>query len=73
MDKTKGKIVVCVSTSSTVRRKVKKLVAEDAHAKGLIVIDESEKGIPFDSGNFPFSQVGSDAGSQIIAYINSTK
>lgn len=73
MDKTKGKIVVCVSTDSTVSRKVKRLVAEDARAEGLILIDESTKGVPFDSGNFPFSQVGSDAGSQILAYINSTK
>ncbi|KAF3327053.1 subtilisin-like protease isoform X2 [Carex littledalei] len=73
VDKTKGKIVVCVSTDSTVSRKVKRLVAEDARAKGLILIDESTKGVPFDSGNFAFSQVGSDAGSQILAYINSTK
>ncbi|KAJ1689251.1 hypothetical protein LUZ63_013406 [Rhynchospora breviuscula] len=72
-DKTEGKIVVCVSTDATVSRRVKKLVAEGARAKGLILIDEAEKSIPFDSGSFAFSQVGTDAGTQILAYINSTK
>ncbi|KAJ4807094.1 hypothetical protein LUZ62_019660 [Rhynchospora pubera] len=72
-DKTEGKIVVCVSTDATVSRRVKKLVAEGARAKGLILIDEAEKNIPFDSGSFAFSQVGTDAGTQILAYINSTK
>ncbi|XP_020105392.1 CO(2)-response secreted protease-like isoform X1 [Ananas comosus] len=72
-DKTAGKIVVCVDTDPTVSRKVKKLVAEGARAKGLILIDEVEKGVPFDSGSFPFSQLSNDAGAQILQYINSTK
>ncbi|KAJ3676577.1 hypothetical protein LUZ60_003989 [Juncus effusus] len=72
-DKTKGKIVVCVSTDPSVSRKVKTLVAQGARAKGLIIIDDITKNIPFDSGSFPFSQVGSDVGNQILQYINSTK
>ncbi|XP_072959752.1 CO(2)-response secreted protease-like [Typha angustifolia] len=71
--KTAGKIVVCVDNDPTVSRKVKKLVAEGAQAKGLILIDDAEKGVPFDSGSFPFSEIGNDAGVQILNYINSTK
>lgn len=72
--KVAGKIIVCVDDDPTVPRKIKKLVAEDADAKGLILIDEDyEKHVPFDSGIFPFSEVGSVAGFQIIHYINSTK
>lgn len=73
IEKTAGKIVVCVDTDPSVSRKVKKLVAEDSKAKGLIVIDETEKGVPFDSGSFPFSEVGNKVGVQILDYINSTK
>lgn len=62
-----------MDTDPTVSRKVKKLVAEGARAKGLILIDEVEKGVPFDSGSFPFSQLSNDAGAQILQYINSTK
>lgn len=72
-DKAAGKIVVCVDTDPTVTRRIKKLVAEGARAKGLILIDDIEKGVPFDSGSFPFSQVGNDVGAQILKYMNSTK
>ncbi|XP_077247671.1 CO(2)-response secreted protease-like [Tasmannia lanceolata] len=72
-EKTAGKIVVCLDSDSTVSRRVKKLVAENARVKGLILIDELEKGVPFDSGLFPFSEVGEVVGSQILKYINSTK
>ena len=72
-DKTAGKIIVCVGTDPTVTRRVKKLVAQGARAKGLILIDEDEKGVPFDSGSFPFSEVGNDVGAQILEYMNSTK
>lgn len=56
-----------------VSRRVKKLVAEASRAKGVILIDEDEKGVPFDSGIFPFSEVGNADGNQILHYINSTK
>ncbi|KAJ8505846.1 hypothetical protein OPV22_006732 [Ensete ventricosum] len=72
-DKAAGKIVVCVGADPTVTRRVKKLVAQGAGAKGLILIDEDEKGVPFDSGSFPFSEVGNDVGAQILEYMNSTK
>lgn len=72
-EKTAGKIVVCIDTDPSVSRRVKKLVAEGSLAKGLILIDEIEKGVPFDSGSFPFSEVGDEAGVQILEYINSTK
>ncbi|KAJ0979018.1 hypothetical protein J5N97_014492 [Dioscorea zingiberensis] len=71
--KTKGKIIVCVDNDPTVTRKIKKLVAQDAQTKGLILIDEVEKGVAFDSGSYPFSEVGDKAGVQILKYINSTK
>ncbi|KAB2627281.1 subtilisin-like protease SBT5.3 [Pyrus ussuriensis x Pyrus communis] len=51
----------------------KKLVVADTKAKGLILIDEAEKGVPFDSGIFPFTEVGNIAGLQILKYINSTQ
>lgn len=72
-EKTAGKIIVCVDTDPTVSRRIKKLVAEGSQAKGLIVIDEMEKGVPFDSGSYPFSEVGDKDGAQILEYINSTK
>lgn len=71
--KAAGKIVVCVSTDPMVSRRVMKLVAEGAGARGLIIIDDAEKDVPFDSGSFPFSQVGIDVGAQILEYLNSTK
>ncbi|XP_039129832.1 CO(2)-response secreted protease-like [Dioscorea cayenensis subsp. rotundata] len=71
--KTAGKIIVCVDSDPSVTRKVKKLVAQDAQTKGLILIDEVEKGVAFDSGSYPFSEVGNKVGVQILKYINSTK
>lgn len=72
-DKAAGKILVCVNTDPSVTRRIKKLVAEGARAKGIILIDEVEKEVPFDSGSFPFSQIGNDVGAQILHYINSTR
>ncbi|XP_030489278.2 CO(2)-response secreted protease isoform X1 [Cannabis sativa] len=68
-----GKIVVCVNDDPTVSRKIRKLVVEDAKAEGMILIDDGEKGVPFDSGIFSFLQVDNDVGSHILKYINSTK
>lgn len=48
-------------------------MVEDAKAKGLIFVNEDEKSVPFDSGIFPYAQVGNSDGYQIIKYINSTK
>lgn len=71
--KVAGKIVVCTNDDPTVTRRIKKLVVEDAKAKGVILIDDDEEGVPFDSGVFSFVEVGNDEGSQILNYINSTK
>ena len=46
---------------------------EDAKAKGLILIDEDETGVPFDSGVFSFVEVGALVGLEILHYLNSTK
>ncbi|KAG6466457.1 CO(2)-response secreted protease-like [Zingiber officinale] len=72
-DKAAGKILVCVNTDPSVTRRIKKSVAEGAKAKGMILMDEVEKEVPFDSGSFPFSQIGNDMGDQILRYINSTR
>ena len=72
-EKVKGKVIVCVDTFPIISRKIKKLVAEDAQAKGLILINDNEKGVPFDSGAFPFTEVGSAIGYKILKYINSNK
>uniref|UniRef100_A0A8R7TUN0 Subtilisin-like protease n=1 Tax=Triticum urartu TaxID=4572 RepID=A0A8R7TUN0_TRIUA len=72
VQKVAGKIVVCVGTNSMVSRRVKKLVAEGSGASGLVLIDDTEKDVPFDAGSFAFSQVGADLGAQILDYINST-
>ncbi|XP_044461856.1 CO(2)-response secreted protease-like isoform X2 [Mangifera indica] len=71
--KVEGKIIVCLDNDPSIPRRIKKLVAEDAKAKGLIFVNEEEKGVPFDSGIFPFSQVGNSDWYQIVKYINSTK
>ncbi|XP_062196653.1 CO(2)-response secreted protease-like [Phragmites australis] len=71
--KVAGKIVACVGTDPMVSRRVKKLVAEGSGARGLVLIDDAEKDIPFVSGGFAFSQLGTDAGAQILEYISSTK
>ena len=65
--------MVCVGTNSMVSRRVKKLVAEGSGASGLVLIDDTGKDVPFDAGSFAFSQVGNDAGAQILGYMNSTK
>ncbi|MQL83675.1 hypothetical protein Taro_016155 [Colocasia esculenta] len=72
-EKTARKIVVCVDSDPTVSRRVKKLVAESTGARGLILVDEVEKGVAFDSGSFPFSEVSNRAGHEILGYINSTR
>lgn len=72
--KVAGKIVVCVNERATVSRKIKKLVVEDAKAAGVIIIDgQWETNSPFDSGTYPFAEVGEAAGYQILHYINSTR
>ncbi|GAB4855228.1 hypothetical protein Ancab_023853 [Ancistrocladus abbreviatus] len=70
--KVAGKIIVCVNNYPSISRRIKKLVVEDAGARGLIYISEAEIGNPFDSGDLPFVQVGEGAGLQILEYINST-
>ncbi|KAK0591411.1 hypothetical protein LWI29_001347 [Acer saccharum] len=72
-EKVKGKIIVCIDNDPTVPRRIRKLVVEDAKAKGLILVNGDEKGVPFDSGIFAFAQVDNRVASQIINYINSTK
>jgi hypothetical protein len=71
--KAAGKIVVCVDNDLAISRRIKKLVVEDVNAKGLIFISETQTGVPFDSGIFPFAQVGTVEGLQILNYINSTR
>ncbi|KAL6327075.1 hypothetical protein AAG906_013822 [Vitis piasezkii] len=70
--KVRGKIIVCSGDGSNPRR-IQKLVVEDAKAIGMILIDESQKGSPFESGIYPFTEVGDIAGFHILKYINSTK
>ncbi|KAL6009786.1 hypothetical protein ACLOJK_000215 [Asimina triloba] len=72
-DKTAGKIVVCMDTDPTVPRRLKKMTADDAGAKGMILIRSTDTGVPFDSGSFPYSEVGFMDGNQILKYLNSTK
>ncbi|KAJ6704919.1 PROPROTEIN CONVERTASE SUBTILISIN/KEXIN [Salix purpurea] len=71
--KVAGKIVVCTDNDLNIPRQIKKLVVEDARAKGLILVSEDEKIVPFDSGTVPFAEVGNLSGLQIIKYINDTK
>ncbi|KNA12113.1 hypothetical protein SOVF_128800 [Spinacia oleracea] len=75
LDPTKvaGKIVVCLNSYPTISRRIKMLVVQDAGARGLLYISNVEKGVPFDSGAFPFTQVGEDDGIQIQKYIKSTR
>ncbi|KAK8541974.1 hypothetical protein V6N12_014586 [Hibiscus sabdariffa] len=72
-EQVKGKVIVCFNSFPVVSREIKKLVAEDAGAKGLILIDENERSSPFDSGPFPFTEVGSTIGYKILKYINSNR
>ncbi|KAJ6346835.1 hypothetical protein OIU76_003504 [Salix suchowensis] len=71
--KVAGKIVVCTDNDLNIPLQIKKLVVEDARAKGLILVSEDEKIVPFDSGMVPFAEVGNLSGLQIIKYINDTK
>lgn len=64
------KIIVCMNDGWLISREIKKLVVQDAKAKGLILIDEEEKTSPFDSGNFPFAEFGKLDGEKILQYIN---
>ncbi|KAL6658536.1 hypothetical protein ACP70R_004122 [Stipagrostis hirtigluma subsp. patula] len=71
--KVAGKVVVCVGTDPEVSRRVKKTVAEQAGARGVVLIDDAQKDTPLGSGDFPFSQVGTNAGGHILGYINCTR
>ncbi|XP_068658336.1 CO(2)-response secreted protease-like [Aristolochia californica] len=73
LKKTAGRVVVCINNDPTVSRRTKKLVAETSGAKGMILIDDVEKGVAFDSGSFPFSEVGDTFGGEILKYIASNK
>ncbi|GAB2277717.1 hypothetical protein Dimus_012420 [Dionaea muscipula] len=71
--KVAGKIIVCLDNYPSTSVRIKKLVVEDAGARGVICISQTQKGVPFDSGAFPCAKVGDTAGIQILNYINSTK
>ncbi|KAE8679483.1 hypothetical protein F3Y22_tig00111402pilonHSYRG01545 [Hibiscus syriacus] len=68
--KVKGEVIVCLDSFPVVSRETKKLVAEDAGSKGLILIDENDRSAPFDSGPFPFAEVGSTIGSSTSTLTN---
>ncbi|WCJ39254.1 Subtilisin-like serine endopeptidase family protein [Euphorbia peplus] len=72
-NKVAGKIIVCIDTDPGLTRRIKKLVIEDAGAKGLILISENMKGVPFNSGAFPLSQIGKIEGYHLLKYMNSTE
>ena len=67
--------MICLNDNPTISRMIKKLVVEDAKAKGLILIDEEKRSSLLDSGIFPFTEeVGKlSSGSPILNYLNSTK
>ncbi|KAI3445161.1 hypothetical protein Pfo_001826 [Paulownia fortunei] len=71
--KVAGKIIVCMNDEPTVSRRIKKLIVEDAKGKGVIIIDGQGEITPFDSGTYPFAEVGETIGSKILHYINSTE
>ncbi|KAI4339120.1 hypothetical protein MLD38_024092 [Melastoma candidum] len=71
--KVSGKIVVCINSDPTLTRRVKKLVVEGVGAKGMVLVDGTLMGNPFDAGLFPFTQVDDSAGSEILKYIGTTK
>ncbi|PIN14075.1 Tripeptidyl-peptidase II [Handroanthus impetiginosus] len=71
--KVKGKIIVCMNEMQNVSRRIKKLVVEDAKAKGVIIIDRKREISPFDSGTYPFAEVGETIGLNILHYINTTE
>ncbi|KAL2455995.1 CO(2)-response secreted protease [Abeliophyllum distichum] len=71
--KAAGKIIVCVNEDPNVSKRIKKLVVEDAKAKGVIIIDNQGQFLPFDSGTYPSAVIGETTGSRILNYIKSTK
>ncbi|KFK32412.1 hypothetical protein AALP_AA6G238800 [Arabis alpina] len=70
--KVAGKVVVCVMSSTTTKRIIK-LVLEDAGCKGLILVNEREKIMASNSGDFPHSEVDMTYGYKILKYILHTK
>lgn len=69
-----GKVVVCVMSSTVgITKRIMKLVLEDAGSKGLILVNEKEKIMASDSGNFPHSEVDMTDGYKILKYILHTK
>lgn len=66
--------MICIADDPAVSRRIKKLVVEDARAMGMILIDQNRNDVPFDSGVFPYTNIGGAfEGNQILKYINSTK
>ncbi|KAK6119197.1 hypothetical protein DH2020_047071 [Rehmannia glutinosa] len=71
--KVTGKIIVCMNDDPSVSRRIKRLVVEDAKGKGVIIVNGQGQITPFDSGTYPFAEVGQTIASQILHYINSTR
>ncbi|KAK9691600.1 hypothetical protein RND81_09G206900 [Saponaria officinalis] len=71
--KVAGKIIVCLNTETSLTRKIKMLVVQEAGGRGVIYISDAGKYAPVESGTFPFTQVGENDGVKVLHYINSTK
>ncbi|CAN1343757.1 CO(2)-response secreted protease, partial [Linum perenne] len=72
-DKVAGKIVICLTNDTSITRRIRKLVVEDAGGIGMIQINQEETSVPFDAGTFPFVAVGSRYGTRILNYMNRDK
>ncbi|CAI0421391.1 unnamed protein product [Linum tenue] len=72
-NKVAGKIVVCVASDFSISRRIRKMVVEDARGRGMILVNPEDTGVPFDSGTFPFIEVGGRYGTSILKYMNKTK
>ncbi|KAL3641005.1 hypothetical protein CASFOL_015973 [Castilleja foliolosa] len=72
-DKVKGKIVLCEYNNDTTRLNKKIDALMKQHAVGIIMIDDTLKGLLYDYGTTPFAVVGEADGVQVRSYINSTR
>ncbi|KAL6564997.1 hypothetical protein OROMI_016447 [Orobanche minor] len=71
--KVTGKIIVCMNDETDVSRTIKRLVVEDAKGKWIIIIDRQGDITPFDSGTYPFAQVGQTVGTLLQQFLKQKK
>eukprot|EP00252_Welwitschia_mirabilis_P018786 TRINITY_DN419_c0_g1_i3.p2 TRINITY_DN419_c0_g1~~TRINITY_DN419_c0_g1_i3.p2 ORF type:complete len:234 (-),score=-20.41 TRINITY_DN419_c0_g1_i3:1109-1810(-) len=70
--KTKGKIVVCSNTDTSLPSKLKKATVQSAGGRGMVLLDQIQKFVASNYGTFPLTSVMHQSGNEILSYIKTS-